>query len=436
MKEPRSLRTRLAVAIAALAVLMVGAHSVALFIASHTLQENLIDQVASDELRYLIDSYRKNPATAPPETETLKGYVALDANARAQLPSYLRNLPVGLSEAFQNGIEFHVAVSDEPEGRFILAYVVEEIEKREDRFIAFLYAGMIVTLVLSIVVGYWAAGTLVRPIRHLAQRVQNLDADPPRTPLAQEYRDDEIRRLVQAFDGYLAKVAAFVEREREFTGNVSHEVRTSITAIRTSCELLLEDAALTPEKRRRIEAIDRAASRLADNTRSLLYLARGSDAQQLEQVSVRESIDDAAESVMDLLGSKNITFENSADAAAVIRTDRTALLIVLENLLRNAAAYTERGFVRANYRDGCVAIEDSGPGIDSAELPRVAERYYRGTRTTSRDGIGLGLAIVKRICDRFGWRLEISSNCGAGTRVAVFFPISPLEEPNPIATQT
>jgi len=79
-----------------------------------------------------------------------------------------------------------------------------------------------------------------------------------------------------------------------------------------------------------------------------------------------------------------------------------------------------------SYRDGCLVIEDSGPGIHASELPRIAERYYRGARTKNPDGIGLGLAIVKRICERFDWRFEISSTSGTGTRVAVFFPIAPL----------
>jgi signal transduction histidine kinase len=388
------------------------------------------------ELGFLIDSYRKNPAAMPPETEAMKGYAALDAEARSRLPAYLRDLPAGLSEAFQGQTEFHVAVSDEPEGRFIITYEVDAIEELEARYVHLLYAGLLATVFIAIGVGSWVAYRLVHPIRRLAQQVQNLDADPPRLPMAQEYQDEEISRLARAFDAYLAKVAEFVEREREFTGNVSHEVRTSITAIRTGCELLLHDSALAPDKRQRIEAIDRAAKRLTDNTRSLLYLARGGGGQDLEQVSVRESVDDAADSVIDAFRSKDIRFDNSVDAAAMIRTDRAALLIVLENLLRNAASYTDHGFVRASYRDGCVTIEDSGSGIDPAELPRVAERYYRGARTLSRDGIGLGLAIVKRICERFGWRLEIASKAGEGTKVAVFFPIAPHENQASTVTQS
>ena len=432
MKRFRSLRSRVAAAIVALAVLMVGVHSLALYVISHRLEEGLIDQVVTDELAYLIDSYRRDPTRMPPATETLNGYIVADAAGRDRLPPYLRELPQGLSEVFVDASELHVAVRDEPEGRFILAYKVDHIEQRESQFVDLLYAGLVITAALAMAIGFWGAGRLVRPVRELAQRVGRLETDPPQVPIAQGYRDDELRRLAQAFDEYIVKMATFVEREQEFAANVSHEVRTPVTTIRTSCELLLQDPALSDDARRRIEAIDRAAARLSDNTNSLLFLARSGDSQQAEQISVRDCVSEAAETVIALLRRKGIEFENSVDTAAVIQADRAALLIVLENLLRNAASYTDRGFVRVSYRDGCIAIEDSGPGIDADALPRIGERYFRGARTTA-DGIGIGLAIVKRICERFDWRLEISSACGHGTRVAVFIPILPPKDQLPVA---
>lgn len=424
MKQPRSFRSRVALAIVALAVTMVGVHSVMLYVITYRLEETLIDQVVADELDHMIDSYRQDPTYVPPASESVNGYIVVDLDARDRLPTYLRDLPQGVGEVFVGASELHVGIRDEPEGRFILSYKVDKIEESQRQFVKLLYAGMMITAVLATVIGFWGAGRLVHPVRELARRVGNLDAEPTRGPIADEFRDEEIGRLARAFDEYVVRVAKFVEREREFTGNVSHEVRTPVTAIRTSCELLLQDQSLSDDARRRIEAIDRAAARLSDNTNSLLYLARGGAAQRLEQISVRDCVTDAAETIAGLLRDKDIRFENLVDTTAAIHGDRAALLIILENLLRNAASYTDHGYVRVSYRDGCVAIEDSGPGIDAAELPRISERFYRGARTTN-DGIGLGLAIVKRICDRFDWRFEISPISGAGTRASVTFPISP-----------
>ncbi|HKQ31260.1 MAG TPA: sensor histidine kinase, partial [Burkholderiales bacterium] len=99
------------------------------------------------------------------------------------------------------------------------------------------------------------------------------------------------------------------------------------------------------------------------------------------------------------------------------------LMLVIDNLLRNAALYTEQGFVRVTFGGGCLTIEDTGPGIDAAELPRVIQRHNRGGRPITDDGLGLGLAIVKRICERFDWRLDIASTPGCGTRASLGFPL-------------
>jgi signal transduction histidine kinase len=140
-------------------------------------------------------------------------------------------------------------------------------------------------------------------------------------------------------------------------------------------------------------------------------------------------VGEAAEAVLPILSRKGVQFEAAIDPSAMVRADRSALYLVTDNLLRNAAYYTERGRVRIAYRDGCLVIEDTGSGIDASALSRVGERFYRGARLSGDDGIGLGLAIVRRICDRFGWRFEIDSAPGAGTRASVRLPLPTSRHP-------
>lgn len=423
MKLRRSLRLRVAFGMAALVIVTVGIHSFLLFSATDRFEEELVDRIVAEELQHFITKYR-NDATIPARvSEKLTGYVAPDAPARQRLPEPLRDLPAGMHEIFVNGEERHIAVRDEPEGRFVMVYDVEHHEERERELIMVLFLGVGIAVLAAGVFGYWAARWLVRPVRALAHRVERLGPQPPETPLEQQYADDEVRHLARAFDGYLHKIAELIRREQEFTGNVSHELRTPLTAIRTGCELLLQEAGLPDNARRRVEAINRAALRLTETGRALLFLARGADAPRLEDISVKESIEEAAEPVRPILAQKEIVFETDIDPAAMVRADRTALHLVADNLLRNAAHYTERGRVRVAYRDGCLTVEDSGPGIDAAILPRLGERFYRGAQIANNDGVGLGLAIVMRICERLGWRFEIESVAGHGTRASVWFPL-------------
>lgn len=403
---------------ALLTIAVVSVHSLLLFTVTDRFEDDLIDRITAEELQYFIAKYRSDGYPAP-ASEHLTGYVIRDEADRSRLPGYLHGLSAGLQEVFVDGQERHVAVRDEPEGRFMIVYDVEQHEVRERAFIMVLLVGSAVAVLAAALLGYWLAGLLVRPVRDLAERVETLGPGRPPAPLAHDYVDDEVRRLARAFDGYLHKVADFIEREQDFTANISHELRTPLTAIRTSCELLLQEPGLPDRTRQRIEAIDRAAARLAETARSLLFLARGGESPQIEEVSVLECTLEAAESVRANLARRSIAFETTVDVAAVVRTDRAALFLVVDNLLRNAAAYTERGYVRVGFNDGCLTIEDTGRGIHVSELPHVVKRYYRGTHPAADSNLGLGLAIVQRICERYGWRLEIASKPGTGTRVAV-----------------
>lgn len=422
MNLRRDLRRRVAVGIAALVVVAVGFHSLFLFSAFEQLEVALIDTVVGEELQKFIVHSRNAPSRTPEVSERMTAYVAHDPASRAALPAYLRDLPPGLHEIVIEGREHHVAIRDEPEGRFFMLYDVSAHDEREQRFVMVLVAGTAATLLAAVALGYWAAGRLVRPVQELALRVRDLGAGQPGTPLEQAFADEDVKQLAAAFDGYLAKVAEFIRREQEFTANVSHELRTPLTSIGTSCELLLRESGLSEAGRGRIRAIGRAAERLTSAADSLLFLARGGEPPRMEEVCIRECIEDAAEPVRDLLQSKGLAFEMKVHPAAVVCTDWHALYLVAGNLLRNAASYTDRGGVRIDYRDGDLSFEDSGPGIDPDELPRVFDRHYRGDASAGRDGCGLGLAIVRRICESFGWRLEIASRRGSGTRVTVHFP--------------
>lgn len=434
MNFRRSLRLRVAAGMAALAIVAVGVHSFLLFSAADRLEEDLINRILGEELEHFITKYRRDAAVPAPVSEKLTGYVASGENARQRLPEKLRDLAAGTHEIFVDGDERHVAVRDEPEGRFVMVYDVEHHEQRERDLVMLLFLGVGITVLAAGGLGYWGAQWLVRPVRALAHRVESLGPHPPETPLAHQYADAEVQHLARAFDGYLRRIAELIEREQEFTSNVSHELRTPLTAIRTSCELLLQEPRLSDAARRRIEAIDRAALRLTETARALLFLARGADAPRVEEIPVRESIEEAAEPVLPILARKGIAFETDIDSTAMVRANRTALYLVADNLLRNAAYYTERGRVRVAYRDGCLVIEDSGPGIDAATLPRLGERFYRGMHTVNSDGTGLGLAIVKRICERLGWRFEIESRAGQGTRASVLFPLPSSQDFHTLST--
>jgi two-component system phosphate regulon sensor histidine kinase PhoR len=221
---------------------------------------------------------------------------------------------------------------------------------------------------------------------------------------------------------------------RDFVANVSHEIRTPVTAIRGYAETL-RGAADDPEERARFaEIIIRHADRLTELVDDLLALSSlESEGYVLQPGPVRASeLLLAVEEVFrPRAAEKGIVLEvQPASADLVMRGDRKLLEQVLANLVDNAVKYTEAGgrvTLRAAREDGSAVfrVADTGCGIPAADLERVFERFFRVDRARSRrlGGTGLGLAIVKHIVLLHGGQVRVASRVGEGSEFRVTLPL-------------
>ncbi|MEK7843946.1 MAG: HAMP domain-containing sensor histidine kinase, partial [Pseudomonadota bacterium] len=140
----------------------------------------------------------------------------------------------------------------------------------------------------------------------------------------------------------------------------------------------------------------------------------------MEPVAIAECVYDAAEPLRPEIARKHLDFEVAVEPEAVLTLNRQALHTALVNLLRNAVQYTASGSVRVKFSGRQLTISDSGIGIEPSYLPFLFERFFRGS--TQGEGLGIGLAIVKRICDHYGWRIEVDSTPGQGATFHITFP--------------
>ena len=211
-----------------------------------------------------------------------------------------------------------------------------------------------------------------------------------------------------------------LQREQEFTANVSHEMRTPITTILTSCELLATEPDLSEKVCIRIGMVESAATRMGEQLQALLFLAREQALGVMEPVAIAECVYDAVEPLRPEIARKHLDFEVAVEPEAVLMLNWQALHTALVNLLRNAVQYTAHGFVRVKFSGHQLTISDSGIGIEPSYLPFLFERFFRGS--TQGEGLGIGLAIVKRICDHYGWRIEVDCTPGQGATFHITFP--------------
>ncbi|WP_395407653.1 sensor histidine kinase [Pseudoduganella sp. UC29_106] len=154
---------------------------------------------------------------------------------------------------------------------------------------------------------------------------------------------------------------------------------------------------------------------------ALLLLARSDTPAETEPLRLTEVLGAVIESVP-----SKIPVENSVDRSVWVEANRSALRIVLANILDNAVRHTEQGQIRLGLENRELVVQDSGCGIDPAALPHVFDRFYRaGKDGGAAHGFGLGLAIVKDICDHHGWSIRIASEPGVGTRIMLGLPFTP-----------
>jgi two-component system, OmpR family, phosphate regulon sensor histidine kinase PhoR len=224
---------------------------------------------------------------------------------------------------------------------------------------------------------------------------------------------------------------------RDFVANVSHELKTPITAIIGSAETLLEGAPDNPEDYRRfLEMIARHADRLNILVEDLLSLTRlesesigGSLKKSREKiVSV---IDAAVQACQEKIETKNINIEITCEDSLEADINSFQLEQAIINLIDNAIKYSDSGslvsiMAAPESENVLISVTDNGCGIEARHLPRLFERFYRVDKARSRDigGTGLGLAIVKHVALAHGGKVSVDSIPGHGSIFCIYIPIS------------
>jgi signal transduction histidine kinase len=280
--------------------------------------------------------------------------------------------------------------------------------------------------------GRWLCRQALRPITRMATSARALRRETgPGHFLDVAETGDELEDLGRAFNALLAGLRESLDRQRRFTGDASHQLRTPLTALLTSVEVALKRERDPGEYQRVLDVVRRRGTQLRQIIDSLLFLARAEAAPLPEP----ELLDLGAWCRTWLANwaehPRAGDISAKADAPARVRTHPALLGQILDNLLDNACKYSDPGtaiVVAIEVGPGEVAltVTDRGCGIAAAELPRVFEPFFRteSTRWQGKPGVGLGLAVVRRLATILGGRVEARSEQGQGSRFRVSLPLA------------
>ena len=366
--------------------------------------------------------------------ETKLAFQVRDADGRLLLRSdsgpttAMAPLSPGFSDIDVEGAHWRVFTLRSREGLWV--HAGEEDAIREElaggiargTLLPLLFALPVLVLLLWAVLA-WAARGLRRIVDGIERRAGH-DLDP----LGPDDVPDELSGLVRAINGLFGRVRGVLERERRFTADAAHELRTPLAALRVhvaNCHAE-DDPAMRDRLARRV---DQALARMERVIAQMLDLARqeAGDAGGTKRTDVDLAAlvrREVAELAVAGLG-RDVQLDVDGDLHVPLQGDEVALGIMVRNLVDNAFRYTpDGGRIRIDVRtDGGgahLAIDDSGPGIPAAARERVFDRFHRELGTTAT-GSGLGLSIVRSVVERHGGSVALRDSTLGGLGVDVRF---------------
>ncbi|MDY6978887.1 MAG: ATP-binding protein [Pseudomonadota bacterium] len=270
---------------------------------------------------------------------------------------------------------------------------------------------------------WWSIGKALQPLQRLRTAVANRDPDNLEG-LQFEGVPDEVVPLVSELNTLFRALNTALEKERRFTDDAAHELRTPLSALKTRVQVALRSDN-DVEREEALRDILAGVDRMTHMLNQMLTLARLDNTRDIEPVTVdlQQMLEAVVRQLSAKAGKKSIAIEIESSPGLSLVTEPVSLEILLRNLIDNAVHYTPGGgqvsIVAEQQPAGVVvSITDSGPGIKPELYQRVFERYFRKPGQ-SQSGSGLGLAIARRCADLLQAELELGSASTGGLSVRV-----------------
>ena len=243
----------------------------------------------------------------------------------------------------------------------------------------------------------------------------------------EEKSKDELFQMGETFNHMIDLLETNYEKQKQFVANASHEFKTPLTIIESYASLLKRRGLNEPDLfAESIEAIHSEAIRMKEMTEQLLLLAKHHEQWNIQKVSL--NLGDFLDQTVNTFQSaynREIHLKLEISPHITVVTDESKLKQLLFILLDNARKYSDETItVIAGMKDGAafIKVADKGIGIQSHELPKVFDRFYRvdKARTRKKGGSGLGLSLAKEIADAIGVNIQLESEEGVGTTATLF----------------
>ncbi len=281
-------------------------------------------------------------------------------------------------------------------------------------------------MLLAAIGSRFLARRALQPIRQITETAKKISEGDLSKRIDGILSNDEVGELADTFNRMLEELEVSFQRERQFTSDASHELRTPMTII-TACT---EDALYTDDpaiRNENIRVIQKENQRMTKMLSQLLMLSRGYEGRchfQPEDLCLYDMVESVCESLATMAETKSIQIHNQIPENYMIYADQSLFTQLLVNLIENAIKYGNEGgniwiTLEKKETQDKLCIKDDGIGISEEDLPKIFERFYRADKARDRKGSGLGLSIVKWVVTLHGWEIFAESKLGEGTKMIV-----------------
>ena len=286
-------------------------------------------------------------------------------------------------------------------------------------------------------VGWFLAVHALKPFDEVAKIAEQITSEKLNTQIENPRKEQEVQRLVQAFNSMVARLSQSFDQMRKFNANVAHELRTPLAILQGESEIALRSNSIPEDIRAVLISNLEELGRLTRIVNDILTLSEAEAGAQVlvkRPINLKPLIGDLADQMQLLAMERNIQIDVGELPDAMMEADDLWIRRAVLNLLDNAIKYSREGGriqVSMSNEGGKVriSIRDEGIGIAKQDLPFIFDRLFRADPARSRQsgGSGLGLALVKWVVESHIGKIQVASEPDQGADFQVEFPLLPSE---------
>ncbi len=405
---------------------VIGAATVAgVFVTQAVVEDLLTRQALALEAEHYWRRRAEHEGHSLPDTANMRGYLR---GSEAVPPAELAGQATGFRRLALEGRSRLVHVSEQGGERLYLVFNAGQVSDLAFYFGTLPLSVVLLLMYVLLFVAYRWSRAALSPLVRLARELETVDFDRSggvalNLDPVRSVADAEVATMVDALDRFTSRLDAAIERERLFTRDAGHELRTPLAVFKGSLDLLERNADRPNHDRRALARMRRTADDMESLLETLLTLAHEDAVATDLPARVNDIVAEEAERLADLAEERRNRLRVRDSDALQVPAPEPAVRVVVANLLRNALAYTENGEVEVSIEGRCLRVSDTGIGMSQQGLARAFDPFYRGEAGREMaQGHGLGLSIVRRLTAQYGWTLHAHSSPGHGTSVEVRFP--------------